>query len=197
MYFCPTLLNPHTAAVALKDMVPKRKSEGRKPEVPAFGRLLKSLRERRFHGKLTPERVATRLREEFSVITTGGSIRGYEKGWNKAIDPLVFFAMADLYRVQPQILAHVLKANRNNPGLTDFEVEKIIKTKGRGYDANAVASSRFAEIGKRLAAISAELQEYAFESEEYAPPVANSPRGQAPKTGNGPSSRDPDHRDLG
>jgi adenylosuccinate lyase len=122
------------------------------------------------------------------VQTTGGSIRGYESGWNKAIDPVVLDALAELYRVPVSGLIAALKANRENPDLSDFEVELILRLKARAHDAQTVALSRIQEIGQRLAQIGAELDDFAIECAELiastSPPAES--RRQTPKTRNGP-----------
>jgi len=158
--------------------------------VAAFGRLLKSLRLKRFNKKLTSRAVAERLKQ-MGVQTSGGSIRGYESGWNKAFDPVVLDALAELYRVPLSGLIAALKANRENPDLSDFEIEQIIRTKARAHDAQTVALSRIAEIGQRLAQIGAELDDFAIEATEliaYSSTPAD-PRRQTPKTRNGPPER--------
>lgn len=165
----------------------------RKPEVPAFGRLLKSIRIRRFQGKWPPERVATHLRHELGIPTSGGSIRGYEKGWNKTLDPVVLGTLADLYHVDVAGLIDVLKANRKQPDLSDFEVEQILRGKGRSHEGQAAASHRFEEIGQRLAAISAELQGFAFESADLTETANDDVGGQTSKTRGSPPKGDPDH----
>jgi len=164
----------------------------RKAAVPAFGRVLKSLREKRFKNKLTSRAVADRLKHA-GVQTTGGSIRGYESGWNKAIDPVVLDALAELYRVPVSGLIAALKANRENPDLSDFEVEQILRSKARAHDAQAVALSRFQEIGQRLAQIGAELDDFAIESADLIAQAATpaEPRRQTTKTRNGPPERHP------
>jgi hypothetical protein len=159
------------------DVSPKR---ARVPEVPAFGRLLLHLRQRRFGERSTPEQVVNYLADNEGAKTAGGSLRGYELGWNRSLDPIVLAALARVYRIALEDLIDVLAANRLKPNLSDFEVEQVLRDARQRRHAQAAAASRFSEIGERLVAISAELAEYATEAAELTR-QDDDPRGQNAK----------------
>jgi hypothetical protein len=137
----------------------------RSPKVTAFGQLLKQLREKRF-PKWAPETVAQKLMEWYpGVETSGPSLRGYELGWNKSMDPVVLAALASAYQFPLRDLIRVLAENRQKPEMADFEVELVLREGRRRHESEAAATARFAEIGPRLRAIGVELIEYAIDAD--------------------------------
>lgn len=143
---------------------PVKAKRARKAEVPAFGRFLAKLRRRKF-PKLAPEAIAERL-TQIGVRTTGSSLRGYEFGWNKVIDPVVLAGIARVYSFPLDDLVTVLAANRSTPEMTDFEVEQVLREARKTHHGEAAAAARFAEVGPRLRSIAAELIEFATDAAE-------------------------------
>lgn len=157
-----TLWSPPMNSQAL----PVKAKRARKAEVPAFGRFLAKLRQRKF-PKLAPEAVAERLTQS-GVKTTGSSLRGYEFGWNKAIDPVVLAGIARVYGFPLDDLVAVLAANRSRPEMQDFDVEKVLREARKTHHGETAAAARFAEVGPRLRTIAAELIAYAADAAELA-----------------------------
>jgi hypothetical protein len=171
--------------------IPPMVKRERTREMAAFGRLLRALRVRRFKGKLTPEKVADQLRAR-GIQTTGGSIRGYEAGWNKGMDPVVLYGLADLYKVGLSGLILALAANRKNPNLSDFELEQVLREARRDQDAQTVTTARFEEIARRLQAVSTELVVITAEATELVDDD-DEPGGQAAEARDSAPPHDPDH----
>lgn len=140
----------------------------RVPKVAAFGRLLTRLRERRFGTRSNAEQVARYLRDNEGVTTTGGSLRGYELGWNPSFDPVVLAGLAKVYKIGLVALISVLAANREDSSLSDTQVEHILRQGRSREEAEAASARRFAEIGERLRTIGAELAGYGSEAFEHA-----------------------------
>lgn len=143
--------------------MPKRK---RVPEVPAFGRLLERLRTTRLGGQVAPERVRDLVWERYKLKTSGGSLRGYEKGWNKKFDPVLLSALAKIYSCDVEELIAVLQANRENPSLSDTEVDRILATVRRGRHGEAHVAARFSDIGHRFLELFTKLGDVAIDTQQ-------------------------------
>lgn len=165
-------------------------------QVAAFGRYLERLRMRRYRGKAKPERVAAHLIEK-GVKTSGGSLRGYELGWNAALDPVVLGALADLYEEPVGNLIAVLAANRQKPDLSDFEVNQLLHKQGRVHDAASSAAVHYFQLGSRLAKIGVELNVFADQIEalraQYLEALESKPRGQTSEVGHDSPDSNTDH----
>lgn len=121
--------------------------------VPAFGDLLKELR----GGRSVQAVLNTMPAAPDAIVSTQGTVSGYEQGYNQRLDPVVLWRLAKAYGVSLDGLIAVLEANRLDPDLTLDEARRILGEHSNGPSPE-VAAEAIEVAERRLLTAASELQ---------------------------------------
>ena len=154
---------------------PDRDSPKKEVKVEVFGTYLKSLREGLRRPRTVSVETIVRHLRQLGITIDDTALRGYEYGWTERPDPIVLEGLARVYKTDLSLILAVLKANRQNKHMSEFELERVLREAAERSHVQTAAADRLAEIKERLRQIRADITELCGEVRDPQEPGGSPP----------------------